>query len=228
MREPLLRSLLASFCLLVPGFLVSSWLQEAEYRLNETEALTREEVLIASVAEEDYCTSQLRSIVRRVATSCGLISDGGRGCRSMEAKQVVQLQDGDFNALFLPLRERAKIVQFDPDATDLDLDGQRIIEEAWSDQRGASFFFVVARASADGSTSHNEALSAGRAQSVLSHLQGRYQDDDLSDQVGLLWLGEEFAQLDERFCDWERSRREECGPKEINRSAFVAWIDCRI
>ena len=89
MREPLLRSLLASFCLLVPGFLVSSWLQEAEYRLNETEPLTREEVLIASVAEEDYCTSQLRSIVRRVATSCGLISDGGRGCRSMEAKQVV-------------------------------------------------------------------------------------------------------------------------------------------
>jgi hypothetical protein len=47
--------------------------------------------------------------------------------------------------------------------------------------------------------------------------------------VGLLWLGEDFAQLDDKFCQWQRSRTgTECSPKEINRSAFVAWIDCAI
>jgi hypothetical protein len=46
--------------------------------------------------------------------------------------------------------------------------------------------------------------------------------------VGLLWLGEEYAQLSEEFCTWQRSREGECSIKDINRSAFVAWIDCAI
>jgi hypothetical protein len=46
--------------------------------------------------------------------------------------------------------------------------------------------------------------------------------------VGLLWLGEEFAQLGDEFCTWSRSRAGECTAKDINRSAFVAWIDCAI
>jgi hypothetical protein len=44
----------------------------------------------------------------------------------------------------------------------------------------------------------------------------------------MLWLGKEFAQLDTKFCDWKRSSKESCGAKEINRSAFVAWIDCQL
>ena len=48
-------------------------------------------------------------------------------------------------------------------------------------------------------------------------------------KTALLWLGEEYAQLDESFCDWRRSgNKDECKPEHINRSAFVAWIDCRL
>jgi len=47
--------------------------------------------------------------------------------------------------------------------------------------------------------------------------------------VGLLWLGEEFAQLDQEFCQWKRSRAEgACTTADLNRSAFIAWIDCRL
>ena len=53
-------------------------------------------------------------------------------------------------------------------------------------------------------------------------------DPDLKGSVGLLWLGEEYAQLNEKFCEWKRSRAGECTKSEINRSAFVAWIDCAI
>ena len=65
-------------------------------------------------------------------------------------------------------------------------------------------------------------------QAVLEHLRTRFQDPDIDNEVGLLWLGEEYAQLSENFCTWTRSRGEECNAKEINRSAFVAWIDCVI
>ena len=44
----------------------------------------------------------------------------------------------------------------------------------------------------------------------------------------MLWLGEQYAQLGDEFCKWNRSRTTECTATEINRSAFVAWIDCAI
>ena len=47
----------------------------------------------------------------------------------------------------------------------------------------------------------------------------------------MLWLGEEFAQLEDEFCQWRRSSTSVCGGpanKELNRSAFVAWIDCQL
>ena len=37
-----------------------------------------------------------------------------------------------------------------------------------------------------------------------------------------------IAPLTEEFCSWERSREGACAVKDINRSAFVAWIDCAI
>ena len=47
--------------------------------------------------------------------------------------------------------------------------------------------------------------------------------------MGLLWLGEEYAQLDTEFCEWQRSGATEvCDAKDINRGAFIAWIDCRL
>jgi len=184
---------------------------------------------VASMTEDTYCTVELKGIVRRVAGACGLLDGAsGRGCQPSKARSLVQLTGADFNALFLPLSKRARIVQFDADQVALDDGARATVEAAWSDQRGASFFFVVARASPDGKTEHNEKLSRGRAESVLQHLQARFDDPDIRKEVGLLWLGEEYAQLDAGFCGWSRSRESECTDKEINRSAFVAWIDCAI
>lgn len=134
----------------------------------------------------------------------------------------------DFNALFKPLSHRARIIQFDSSQVELDPSGQMTVEGAWSDQRGASFFFVVARASADGDQVFNQQLSQQRAEAVLTHLQEKFNDPDLRKEVGLLWLGEEYAQLSEEFCTWTRSREGECSITDINRSAFIAWIDCAI
>ncbi|MEE2788381.1 MAG: hypothetical protein VX589_13645 [Myxococcota bacterium] len=228
MNEGAIRALMGGPAFLVPLFMVTSWLGSAEERLNESSTAPKEKVAIASVKEDAYCTPKLKSIVRRVATACGLIGGAGRGCQPMQAKQVAQLTDEEFNALFRPLTQRARIIQYDADSTELDERGRSVVEEAWGEQGGASFFFVVARASPDGQKEHNEKLSAGRAQSVLGHLENRFTDPDIRKQVGLLWLGEDFAQLGEEFCQWNRSRTDDCTVKEINRSAFVAWIDCAI
>ncbi len=214
--------------LIIPAFFVFSWLGSAEQRLNEASDEPKEAVAIASVAEDAYCTPKLKSIIRRVATACGLIGGSGRGCQPMQAQQVAQLSDEEFNALFRPLGKKAHIIQYDADSIELDETGRSTVEQAWGGQGGASFFFVVARASPDGKAEHNEELSAGRARSVLQHLEQKFNDPDLKKQVGLLWLGEGFAQLGQEFCNWNRSRDAECTEKEINRSAFVAWIDCAI
>ncbi|MEN9797390.1 MAG: hypothetical protein RL653_1086 [Pseudomonadota bacterium] len=212
---------------LLPAGLVGAWGSSARTRLAESSAAPSE-VAIAAVSNDEYCTPQLKSVVRRVASACGLVqAEGGRGCQPTDAKKVASLSGGDFNALFRPLSRRAHIVQFDTDVAELDEGAKRLVETAWSDQRGASFFFVVARASPEGSADHNTKLSRDRAQAVLNHLQERFKDPELEKQVGLLWLGEDFAQLGEEFCTWNRSR-EACTPAELNRSAFMAWIDCAI
>jgi len=212
---------------LIPAGLVGAWGASAKARLDENRDAPQD-VAVAAVSNDAYCTPQLKAVVRRVASACGLVqAEGGRGCQPTDAKKVASLSGGDFNALFRPLAKRAHIVQFDPDTAELDEGAKKLVETAWSDQRGASFFFVVARASPEGSADHNTRLSRDRAQAVLTHLQEKFKDPELERQVGLLWLGEDFAQLDEEFCAWNRSR-EACTPAELNRSAFMAWIDCAI
>ncbi|MCA9516414.1 MAG: hypothetical protein KC635_15850 [Myxococcales bacterium] len=213
----------------VPAVMLSSWLGDASESLAAAGPSPRK-VAVASVAEEGYCTANLKQIVRRVAGSCGLIdASGGRGCQPADAAKVASLSGEDFNALFLPLADRVRIIQFDQAKADLDEGAVRAVEEAWADRGGASFFFVVARASPEGSVDKNRELSEKRAKAVLDHLEARFGDPDIKRQVGLLWLGEEFAQLDETFCQWKRSRGDqECDAKQINRSAFIAWIDCSI
>jgi outer membrane protein OmpA-like peptidoglycan-associated protein len=220
---------LFAVALLIPIVMVASWASAAGTRMKENEGAAKD-VAVASVSDDSYCTPQLKAIVRRVAGACGLIEggSGGRGCQPMEARKVAALSGDDFNALFRPLAKRARIIQFDSGKTDLDPDGVSAIEKAWSDQRGASFFFVVARASTDGQTDVNEGLSRDRAKAVLTHLQEKFKDEDLKNQVGLLWLGDQYAQLGDEFCGWNRSRTAACTPLDINRSAFVAWIDCAI
>ena len=75
----------------------------------------------------------------------------------------------------------------------------------------------------------DELLSKQRADAIMSHLRQRFNDPDLDREVGLLWLGEEYAQLSQDFCTWSRSGDiNVCRPDDINRSAFVAWIDCHL
>ncbi len=213
--------------LLVPTICVSVGERNAAGRMAEIGSAAAD-VPIASAADEGYCTPQLKAIVRRVATSCGLV-EGGRGCKPADAKSVATMSGDDFNALFKPLSQRAHIIQFDVEMTALDDPGQKEVEKVWTEKGGASFFFVVARASPDGDAESNTKLSQERAQSVMTHLQQKFVGDEDISKVGLLWLGEDYAQLDTGFCSWQRSHGGgECTAKDINRSAFVAWIDCAI
>ena len=163
--------------------------------------------------------------------SCGLLGggEGVRGCQPVQARSVATMGGDDFNALFTPMRERGGIIQFDQDSAALDPQDLQTVDRIFSDQRGASWFFVVARASPEGSVEHNRELSQQRAEAVLTHLRTTFRDPDLEKEVGLLWLGEEFAQLDQGFCSWSRSgTAEDCSGDTLNRSAFIAWIDCTL
>ncbi len=217
----------------VPLGLTTSWVSEAKERLeqieqaDDTPAAT---VATAAAANEEYCNPALKQVLRRVLLSCGLAADGqARGCQPVDAKNVATMEGEDFNALFLPLSDRVSIIEYDKNEAELDEQDIALLDETFSDQRGASWFFVVARSSPEGSVEHNRELSQERADAVMAHLRERFDDPDLDKEVGLLWLGEEYAQLDESFCDWRRSgSAKSCEPQNINRSAFVAWIDCRL
>jgi outer membrane protein OmpA-like peptidoglycan-associated protein len=212
------------------SILMSVWLHGAAKRLDEAKAVKDGEVAVASASDVQYCSPALKAILRRVLTSCGLVKGGGsRGCQPVEAKNVAAMSGGDFNALFAPMAERAAIIEFDVDKGEIDDAARLLVDKTFSDQKGASYFLVVSRASPEGSVEHNRKLSEARAGAVLDHLKTTFNDPDLEQEVGLLWLGEEFAQLDQQFCQWKRSHMEKpCDPNQLNRSAFVAWIDCRL
>ncbi len=219
--------------LALPAILVISWTGSAKARLAAymvDSVASEHEVAVAKASDAGYCNVELKRVLRRVLQSCGLVGKGGsRGCQPLEAKTLATVSGDDFNALFKPMRDRGGIVEFEAGKADLDLDDEQLIDKVFADQRGASYFFVVARASPEGSVSFNRELSKSRAEAVMAHLTSAFQDPDLDKEVGLLWLGEEFAQLDKDFCEWHRSGSEEsCDPTDINRGAFVAWIDCRL
>ncbi len=219
--------LLLGLTLGLPLLLEVIWLRSAAAAMT-TAPEAAAGVAIASASEDGYCTPALKSVLRRVASACGLVDSSGRGCKPADLKSVAALSGGDFNSLFKPLSHRARIIQFDSGEVELDVNGRTSVEQAWSDQRGASFFFVVSRASSDGDADFNRRLSEQRAKAVFTHIDRSFHDPDLRSQVGLMWLGEEFAQLGEEFCSWQRSREDACSATDINRSAFVAWIDCAI
>ncbi len=223
---------LAVACLAIPTALVGIGVGNASAQLaaNEASASEQPQVAVAAAADEGYCSADLKKVLRRVLQSCGLLSSGEvRGCQPLEAKSVATLAGDDFNALFLPLAERAGILQFDKESSELDAGDLAMLDRIFADQRGASYFFVVSRSSPEGSEVFNRKLSEERGKAVLSHLQATFKDQDLNKEVGILWLGEEFAQLDQEFCSWQRSGDSgACQSQDLNRSAFVAWIDCRL
>jgi outer membrane protein OmpA-like peptidoglycan-associated protein len=229
MRLDKLHFLLALATLLAVALPAGLWTRASATRLTESLGKSSE-VATASVSNQGYCNGALKQILRRVLTSCGLIQGGGsRGCQPLQARQVAAMSGGDFNSLFAPLSERAAIIQFDQDKADLDPAAMELLEKTFADQRGASYFLVVSRASPEGSAEHNRELSHHRGVAVLEHIKSKFNDPELEQEVGLLWLGEEFAQLDQEFCQWKHSRAEgACTTADLNRSAFIAWIDCRL
>ncbi len=219
--------------LLIPPALTVFWVGSAGERLEASEKQGEKEtkkVAVATQANEEYCTPDLQKILRRVLQSCGLIHGrAGRGCKPMDAKNLATMSGDDFNALFIPMLNRGGIIQFDQGSEELDELDKALVDKIFSSRGGASYFFVVSRASPEGAVNRNRELSRQRAEEVMSHLMGTFNDPDLEKQVGLLWLGEEFAQLDPSFCNWKRSGiQETCLPEELNRSAFITWIDCRL
>lgn len=231
MQRTAIAAVVGLVLLLLPAVLVASWVHAAKVRLATTTAPAPGEeggVSVAAAADEGYCTADLKRVLRRVLQSCGLVAEGGRGCQPVAARSVATMAGDDFNALFLPLSARAGIIEFDRDSAELDAADQALIGRLFGEQRGASYFFVVARASPEGNEDHNRELSRQRAQAVLGYLQSTFHDPDLDDEVGLLWLGEEYAQLGQQFCAWQRSGTGACDPTTLNRSAFIAWIDCRL
>jgi len=218
--------------IVVVSAIVAVWVRSAAARLAEYEAEKSQApgAAVASAADEGYCTGTLKQILRRVLTSCGLLKGGSqRGCQPVQARNVAAMSGDDFNALFVPLANRAAIIQFDQDSADLDPAALALLDKTFADQRGASYFLVVSRASPEGPLGYNRELSRKRAEAVLDHIRSKFADPDLDQEVGLLWLGAEFAQLDKEFCQWSRSRpNETCSTAHLNRSAFVAWIDCRL
>ena len=231
MRPPVVAGAIGFVLLWLPTFMIVHWTGDAEAGLEEAEAEpSAAPVALAAAANEDYCTPQLKQVLRRVLQSCGLIEGGGRGCQPVQARNIATMDDTDFNALFVPMRSRGGILEYDQSSSELDEADTELIDRVFAERRGASYFFVVARASPEGSEETNRELSRGRAEAVLAHLEATFgQSADLQNEVGLLWLGEEYAQLDESFCDWKRSGDpESCEPEGLNRSAFVAWIDCRL
>lgn len=221
-----------TLCLLAPTLMVRSWVADASERLEIAEAdpADQPQAVVASAANEEYCSPGLKKVLRRVLQSCGLLKSGEvRGCQPADAKNVATMSGSDFNALFMPMADRAGIVQFEKDSAELDDADRTLLNSLFSDQRGASYFFVVSRSSPEGSVKHNSELSENRAQAVMDHLRATFDDPDLDKEVGLLWLGEEFAQLDQEFCKWKRSGDDKtCESQDLNRSAFAAWIDCRL
>jgi len=144
-------------------------------------------------------------------------------------KTFASISDADFNELFTPLKERGAVILFDEGMQDLDEGAKKLLEDKWFQRKGARYFFVVARASKSGNQAKNRALSHRRANSVMFDLTSVANDPEIDKKVGLLWLGNEFAQLSKDYCSWPSSRpNEKCDEEAINRSAFVSWVDCRL
>jgi outer membrane protein OmpA-like peptidoglycan-associated protein len=209
---------------------VASMVQGAKERLAHPAAAAQQAVAVADDAEASYCTPAFKQVLQRVLNACGLVgAEQRRGCQPADVKTFASITDDDFNALFTPLKDRGAVLMFDDNSDVLDADAKKLLDERWEARKGARYFFVVARASRDGTVELNRALSHKRANSVLFHLKESFHDPDLDTQVGLLWLGSEFAQLSNAYCEWPSSRAgKHCTPEAINRSAFASWVDCRL
>lgn len=226
---PLVGFAAAAVLLVIVSVSVKLQVASARQRLVTPET-AKPKVAIADQAEVAYCTPRFKQVLERVLHSCGLAtSDARRGCQPADVKTFASISDDDFNELFTPLKDRGAVVLFDMGKEELDEKAKKLLEDKYFERRGARYFFVVARASKTGTQAKNRALSHRRANSILFHLTNVSKDSEIDKKVGLLWLGNEFAQLSKEYCKWPSSRPEtKCDEESINRSAFVSWVDCRL
>jgi len=219
---------LGALLVLIISFWVRSQVDAAAYRLANPNSAPPE-AAISDHAEASYCTPEFKKVLRRVLNACGLVGTGSRrGCKPADVKNLASISDDDFNALFHPLEDRGGIVLFDEGKDALDPGAKKLVEDRWLDRQGARYFFIVARGSKTGTVQRNRVVSHKRANSVFFHISEITQNPELEKQVGMLWLGKEFAQLPKEFCEWKRSREGKCDQQAINRSAFISWVDCRL
>jgi outer membrane protein OmpA-like peptidoglycan-associated protein len=220
----------ATALVLVVTGAVGAMVHGAKDRLEHPEESARAQVAVADDAEVAYCTPAFKEVLQRVINACGLVgTEQRRGCQPADVKTFASISGPDFNELFAPLKERGAVILFEEGSDVLDDAARKLLDGRWDDRKGARYFFVVARASKDGTTGGNRALSHKRANSVMGHLKDATGDPELDKQVGLLWLGSEFAQFDKTYCEWPNSHSDRrCTPEAINRSAFVSWVDCRL
>lgn len=231
MKGAALAGLVAGCAMLVgAAFTVKSEVAAASVRLASPVPVTdTPKVAVAADAEAPYCTPAFKQVLARVIHACGLAGqDARRGCQPADVKNLASISDEEFNALFAPLKDRGAVIMFDDGGDKLDEPAMKAIDEAWLDRKGARYFFVVARASKTGTPDFNRTLSHKRANSVMFHVADRFKEPELDKQMGLLWLGNEFAQLGTEYCGWNVSRGDKCTAEGINRSAFVSWVDCQL
>lgn len=231
MRAPAIAGAVSLVVLVTSAALgVRSTVGDAARRLEQPDA-GKPKVAVADHAEAPYCTPKFKEVLERVLHSCGLLGGGNtrRGCKPADVRNFASIDDEDFNALFSPLKSRGALLRFDTGKDEIDAAGKKLLDDTWVARKGARYFFVVGRASQAGDAAKNRALSHRRANSVLFHLKDTTGETDLDRRVGLLWLGEEFAQLPKEFCEWPSSRPDDrCTDASINQSAFVSWVDCRL
>jgi outer membrane protein OmpA-like peptidoglycan-associated protein len=229
-RAAIVAVAVATALVLVVTGAVGAMVHGAKDRLEHPEESAHAQVAVADDAEVAYCTPAFKEVLQRVINACGLVgTEQRRGCQPADVKTFASISGPDFNELFAPLKERGAVVLFEEGSDALDDAARKLLDGRWDDRKGARYFFVVARASKDGTTEGNRALSHKRANSVMIHLKDATQDPELDKQVGLLWLGSEFAQFDKTYCEWPNSHSDKrCTPEAINRSAFVSWVDCRL
>jgi len=227
-KAGLIGALFGGGLLVVVTIAVAGWVSAAGKRLVTPEA-EKPKVAVADHAEVGYCTPRFKEVLERVLHSCGLSEgEARRGCKPADVKTFASISDEDFNELFTPLKERGAVLRFGEGLHELDESAKKLLEDKWFARKGARYFFVVARASKTGTQAKNRALSHRRANSVMYHLQSVAYDPEIDKKVGLLWLGNEFAQLSKDYCSWPNSGTDKCDEEAINRSAFVSWVDCRL
>jgi len=229
-RAAIVAVAVATALVLVVTGAVGAMVHGAKDRLEHPEESARAQVAVADDAEVAYCTPAFKEVLQRVINACGLVgTEQRRGCQPADVKTFASISGPDFNELFVPLKDRGAVILFEEGSDVLDDAARKLLDGRWDDRKGARYFFVVARASKDGTTEGNRALSHKRANSVMIHLKDTTRDPELDKQVGLLWLGSEFAQFDKTYCEWPNSHSDKrCTPEAINRSAFVSWVDCRL